>query len=256
MKRLMETNPWYRLRSHTAARIALGRVGNSLPTQEVLKFGLAHAQARDAVHCPLDVARLEVDLGQAGFACNRVRSQAGDRHTYLLRPDLGRRLNESDRARLKESTGSECVILIADGLSAIAVQRHTVPVLVGLRQYLVADWNRITLVIAEQGRVALGDDVGEALKARMAVVLIGERPGLSSPDSLGIYMTYGPQIGRLDSERNCISNVRPEGLPYADAAKGLAHLIHQSLLQGLSGVALKADSDVKASIENCSQPRT
>jgi ethanolamine ammonia-lyase small subunit len=240
---LVHQDPWEALRSHTSARIALGRVGASLPTAEVLRFGLAHAQARDAVHHPLDVNRLQNDLAAAGFSSLQVHSMADSRQTYLLRPDLGRRLDEASTARLEQATqNAELAIVIADGLSSIAVMRHAVPLLVQLRDTFVTDWRRTPVVIASQGRVAIGDDIGAALKARLAVVLIGERPGLTSPDSLGIYLTYEPRTGRMDSERNCISNVRPEGLRYEAAVHKLAKLMTQSLHLRLSGIDLKDES--------------
>ncbi|WP_263142781.1 ethanolamine ammonia-lyase subunit EutC [Pseudomonas sp. RIT-PI-AD] len=246
-KTLVQGNPWDELRSHTSARIALGRVGSSLPTAEVLKFGLAHAQARDAVHRPLDFGELDAQLREAGFQTLRVKSDAADRHTYLLRPDRGRQLDEGCRARLAEApAAAELAVVIADGLSSIAVQRHALPVLRGFREAFAGDWANIPVVLAEQGRVALGDGIGEALRARLVVLLIGERPGLSSPDSLGLYLTYQPRVGRMDSERNCISNVRPEGLPYAQATHKLAYLAREALRLGLSGVALKDDSAMQA----------
>lgn len=240
---LVHQDPWQELRSHTSARVALGRVGISLPTDEVLRFGLAHAQARDAVHHPLDVDALQNELAAAGFSSLRVNSKADSRHTYLMCPDLGRRLDEASAERLEQaSQHAELAVVIADGLSSIAVMRHTVPLLTQLRDAFVTDWHRTPVVIASQGRVAIGDDIGAALKARLVVVLIGERPGLSSPDSLGIYLTYEPHIGRMDSERNCISNVRPEGLRYEAAAHKLASLMKQSLHLHLSGIRLKDES--------------
>ncbi len=237
-------DPWEELRAHTSARIALGRVGSSLPTTEVLRFGLAHAQACDAVHHPLDVDAVHAELKQAGFRLLRVASQAPDRHCYLLRPDLGRRLTASSRALLEQQDATaELAVVIADGLSAIAVQRHAVALLQEFRGRFAADWIKVPVLLAEQGRVALGDDIGEALGARLVIVLIGERPGLSAPDSLGIYLTFAPRVGRMDSERNCISNVRPEGLSCALAAQRLDYLARESLRLRLSGIALKDNSE-------------
>lgn len=237
-------NPWEALRRHTAARIALGRVGASLPTAEVLRLGLAHAQARDAVHTPLDFDALASDMLSGGWRTRRVSSQAQDRQTYLLRPDLGRRLRETDALVLRTlGTIMELAIVVADGLSSSAVQRHAAPLLASFRAVFETDWANVPVILVEQGRVAIGDDIGEALQARLVVVLIGERPGLSSPDSLGIYLTFAPRRGRMDSERNCISNVRPEGLDYASAARKLANLCRSALHVGLTGVALKEDSD-------------
>lgn len=240
---LVLANPWEALRRHTAARIALGRVGSSLPTEEVLRLGLAHAQARDAVHRPLDFPALHAALAADGWPVSQVRSQARDRQVYLLRPDLGRCLHESDDALLRsQPAAAELAIVVADGLSSSAVQQHAQPLLAAFRQRFEADWANTPVVLAEQGRVAIGDEIGAALRARLVVVLIGERPGLSSPDSLGIYLTYAPRKGRMDSERNCISNVRPEGLTYPQAAHKLAYLCRNALCRQLTGVDLKDDS--------------
>ena len=231
-------DPWSALRRHTPARIALGRAGASLPTREVLAFGLAHARARDAVHDALDVDALRSQLAALGYSPQAVASRAADRATYLTRPDLGRRLAEN--ATL---TGTaEIAVAIEDGLSAVAVQRHAAPLLEALIA-LDESWQRAAVVIATQGRVALGDEIGERLKAKLVAVLIGERPGLSSPDSLGVYLTHAPKVGRSDAERNCISNIRPDGLPYSDAARKLDWLAKAALARGLTGVALKDDSD-------------
>lgn len=240
---LIRRDPWQALRSRTPARIALGRAGSSLPCAEVLRFGLAHAQARDAVHCALDEATLARELGEAGFLHYRARSMAPDRDTYLKRPDLGRRLEDEDRRRLEQApSAAELAVVIADGLSAIAVQRHALPLLQALRERFAIDWAQTPVVIARQGRVALGDEVGEAFGATLVAVLIGERPGLSSPDSLGVYLTYAQRRGRMDSERNCISNIRPEGLGYEAAAHKLAYLLQAALRMRLSGVQLKEDA--------------
>ncbi len=247
---LVQANPWEALRRHTAARIALGRVGASLPTDEVLRLGLAHAQARDAVHRPLDFAALQAALAADGWPVLRVRSQARDRQTYLLRPDLGRRLHEDGDAQLRtQPAAAELVIVVADGLSSSAVQQHAQPLLAALRQRFDTDWTRTPVVLAEQGRVAIGDEIGAALHARLVAVLIGERPGLSSPASLGVYLTYAPRKGRMDSERNCISNVRPEGLVYAQAAHKLAYLCRAALQRQLTGINLKDDSQLLLSAE-------
>lgn len=243
---LAQHNPWAELRAHTSARIALGRVGSSLPTREVLKFGLAHAQARDAVHRPLDFGELKQQLKAEGFRTLQVHSNAEDRQTYLLRPDYGRHLHDDCRARLlHELAAPELAIVVADGLSSIAVQRHALPLLLAFRERFACDWANTPVVLAEQGRVAIGDGIGEALRARLVIVLIGERPGLSSPDSLGLYITYQPRVGCMDSQRNCVSNVRPEGLPYALAAHKLDYLARAALRLQLSGVALKDDSNLQ-----------
>jgi ethanolamine ammonia-lyase small subunit len=236
-------NPWAHLRAHTPARIALGRAGPAVPTREVLAFGLAHAHARDAVHQALDVDALEARLRADGYSPMSVRSAAPDRATYLTRPDLGRRLDEDSARSLASRAGSpEIAVAIEDGLSAIAVQEHAAPLLAELRAIAPSRWSAVPVVVARQGRVALGDEIGERLAARLVVVMIGERPGLSSPDSLGLYITYAPRVGRTDAERNCISNVRPEGLSYAAAAGKLDWLAGEALRRGLTGVALKDES--------------
>jgi ethanolamine ammonia-lyase small subunit len=237
---LVIANPWDTLRSHTPARIALGRAGPALPTKEVLDFGLAHARARDAMHRALDVDKLEQELKTLGYAPIRVASQVPDQATYLTRPDLGRRLDEESKARLADS--SKIVVAIEDGLSAIAVQNHTMPLLRELVRLSAEHWSRAAVVIALRGRVALGDEIGERLNARLVVVMIGERPGLSSPDSLGLYITYAPRVGRSDAERNCISNIHSGGLGYEEAAKRLDWLVSAALARGVTGVALKDES--------------
>lgn len=237
-------DPWFALRRHTGARIALGRSGDSLPTRALLEFGLAHALARDAVHLPLDAAALGVALDAAGLAHLAVHSQATDRTTYLRRPDLGRQLTASSLLLLEKAAPAaapDLAFVIADGLSSLAVARHALPLLQTCRE-LLRDWTMTPVVIAEQARVALGDAIGEALGAATVVVLIGERPGLSSPDSLGIYLTHRPRPGLTDADRNCISNVRPEGLPYEAAARKLAYLLDGARRLGRSGLALKDDS--------------
>jgi ethanolamine ammonia-lyase small subunit len=242
---LVQFNPWQMLRRHTPARIALGRVGNSLPTEELLRFGLAHAVARDAVHMPLDVDALATELDSAGWQTLHVHSTAVDRANYLLRPDFGRCLDAPGRELLTaaHSSSGQLVFVAADGLSPIAVQRHAAPLLHTLRP-LLGGWQVGPVVIVEQGRVAIGDAIGELLRAAIVVVLIGERPGLSSPDSLGIYLTWGPRIGRTDAERNCISNVRPNGLSYEQAANKLIWLLNAAQRLEISGVNLKDQSDL------------
>ena len=246
MANIVRFDGWEQLRQYTPARIALGRVGNSLPTNEVLRFGLAHALAQDAVHLSLDVAILETELHTAHWPTVRVHSRAIDRATYLLRPDHGRRLNDASAAVLASHPDKSCDLLFvaADGLSALAVQRHTVPLLEPIRPLLPREWCVGPVIIAEQGRVAIGDEIGELLRTAIVVVLIGERPGLSSPDSLGIYLTFAPKVGRSDAERNCISNVRPEGLSYATAARKLVWLLNEAIRAQLTGVALKDHSEL------------
>lgn len=247
MSIVVTADPWQRLRQFTQARIALGRAGTSLPTQEVLNFGYAHAMARDAVHLPLDTAALSAGLTAAGLQTVHVNSRAADRTVYLLRPDFGRRVDAAGLDALqavKLSMPPDLLLVIGDGLSALAVHRHALPLITELRQRAPAGWQFGPVVTASQARVAIGDEIGEALGARMVAILIGERPGLSSPDSLGIYLTYAPRVGRNDAERNCISNVRPEGLSYAAAAKKLLWLANASLRLQQSGVDLKDESDM------------
>jgi ethanolamine ammonia-lyase small subunit len=238
----VDADPWRALRRLTPARIALGRAGESLPTDAVLEFGLAHARARDAVHAVLDADALGDALLAAGFASLRVHSAAADRAEYLRRPDLGRRLAPQDAARLDarrvaDRASPDVVFMVADGLSATAVARHAVPLLAALAPRL-SGWQIGPIVIATQGRVALGDAVGERLGARLIAVLIGERPGLSSPDSLGAYLTHAPRVGRVDAERNCLSNIRPQGLTCELAAERLAGLMTAARRLGRSGLAL------------------
>jgi len=248
MKDLVTRDPWAPLRQHTAARVALGRSGASLPTREVLRFDAAHALARDAVHLPLDTEALCEQLGAAGWPVHRVHSAAPDRSTYLLHPDLGRRLDEASSAQLAafDDPAPDLAFVVGDGLSSLAASRHAVPLLDAVRSLAPSTWLLGPVVVAEQARVALGDPVGERLKAQLVAVLIGERPGLSSPDSLGIYLTWNPRTGRTDAERNCISNVRPEGLSYAEAARRLVWLCGEALRRRLTGVGLKDLSDVAA----------
>ncbi len=250
-RNLVQLNPWAHLRALTDARIALGRVGNSQTTDTVLAFGLAHAQARDAVHQPLDSPAVAAALAQAGFASLVVHSAAVDRAQYLRRPDLGRRLSDASRASLAAARPAkpfDTAFVIADGLSALAAQSHGVPLLRSVRERLPANWSIGPVVIAEQSRVALGDEIGELLGARQVVMLIGERPGLSSPDSLGIYLTHAPRVGRTDAERNCISNVRPAGLCYDQAADKLVFLLKGAQALGRSGIDLKDDTPVANAI--------
>ncbi len=241
-------DPWGQLKNFTRARIAIGRVGSSLPTKEVLDFGLSHAMARDAVHLALDIDALENDIKLQQFSTIRVKSMAPDRASYLLRPDWGRRLHEkslSDLNNINVTNPIDFLIVVGDGLSSLAVSRHVAPLLVELRNHLPKEWSVSRVVIASQARVAIGDEIGQALNAKIVAMLIGERPGLSSPDSLGIYLTYNPKLGLSDADRNCISNVRPEGLQYAAAAKKLVWLAKEAMRLKVTGVALKDESDVQ-----------
>lgn len=263
------SNPWSALRRLTPAHVGLGRAGVSVPTSPQLAFQLAHARARDAVHEPMDVARVRASLDSLGLAHVALRSAAGDRATYLQRPDLGRHLDEASQRSL-DTLGlpyrADCfdlAIAIVDGLSSRAIHRHAAPLLQEVLAALPgahgapaqelrraerhgsgapadgATWSLAPVAVVEQGRVAIGDAIGEALRARLVLILIGERPGLSSPDSLGAYLTWEPHQGRTDAERNCLSNIRPEGLPYRDAAIRLTGLLRESRRRQLSGVALK-----------------
>lgn len=241
------TDFWAGLSRNTPARIALGRVGSGLPTQQVLDFSMAHAQARDAVHTPFDGDGVQAAIRALGFETRRVTSAAPDRSTYLRRPDYGRRLSDSSRAALAaEGHGPvDLALVVADGLSSTAIHTQAPLFLAALKPWIVeAGWHTGPVVIAEQARVALGDEVGEAMRARATLLLVGERPGLSSPDSLGLYLTYQPRVGRNDGERNCISNVRAEGLAHNLAAFKLVWLLREALTRGLTGVQLKDESDM------------
>ena len=275
-------DPWAALRRHTPARISLGRAGTSLPTAEVLRFAGAHAQARDAVHLPLDVDALAADLHARGHAAVHVRSRAATRTEYLTRPDLGRLLDDDSRASLERvaqegiavdltldidpdpdaeadtapgaldgiAPETTLCVVVGDGLSAIAGQSHATALVDALQAALDAGaGERVAIglvVIATQARVALGDDIGALLQAPLVLMLLGERPGLSSPDSLGAYLTWDPRPGRADSERNCVSNIRPDGLALDAAAGRIAWLVRESLRRRVTGIALKDDSDVAA----------
>ncbi|MGG7445703.1 ethanolamine ammonia-lyase subunit EutC [Kosakonia oryzendophytica] len=237
---------WTLLREFTDARIALGRSGASLPTREVLNFGLAHAQARDAIHQPFDSETLARQLHELGLNTQEAHSAAPDRHTYLNRPDLGRMLSDESRQTLAERRppAHDLLLVIGDGLSSHAVHRQSVGLISALLPYLQTLGISLgPVVLAHQSRVALGDDIGETLGSKAVAILIGERPGLSSPDSLGVYLTWKPERQRIESERNCISNIRPEGLGYDAAAFKLAWLLEQAFLRRLTGVRLKDESD-------------
>lgn len=237
-------NPWEKLRQFTAARIALGRAGTSMPTQPQLAFAQAHAQARVAVHREVNFDALEREL-QAWGAVVRLHSAAHDRPTYLQRPDLGRRLSEDSQALLHQQTADspDVVFVIADGLSSLAIERNAQPFLQRLLPAIEKDWRVGPLVLVKNARVAVGDEVGAALGAALVVVLVGERPGLSSPDSMGIYLTWSPRVGLTDESRNCISNVRQEGMSYAQAVHKLRYLMEQARERQISGVRLKDESD-------------
>jgi ethanolamine ammonia-lyase small subunit len=252
MTKLVDSNPWANLRRFTQARIALGRAGVSIPTKASLDFQFAHARARDAVHLPMDrdgiVARLESSV----WPVVELKSAAPDRTTYLQRPDLGRRLDDASHEKLahlaeKGACGFDIAFVIADGLSAFAVNQQAIPMLEAVRPGLTAlNWRMAPVCVVEQGRVAIGDEIGALLGAQIVVVLIGERPGLSAPDSLGIYLTYAPRVGLTDAARNCISNVRPEGQSFPVAAHRLLFLLTEARRRQLSGVDLKDEADMAA----------
>lgn len=230
------------LRAMTPARVGLGRVGDSLDTAAVLDFAMAHAMARDAVRAALSVPSMLGGLSARGFEAVAVRSAAGDRATYLKRPDLGRRLASGTSFEGAEGDSPRLTVIVADGLSALAADRHALPLLDALMPRL-GRFSLTTAVVAEQARVALGDEVGERLGSDLVLMLIGERPGLSSPDSLGAYLTWAPRVGRTDAERNCVSNIRVGGLEYEAAAARIAFLCDGAVRLGLTGTALKDGSD-------------
>lgn len=235
---------WSRLRAFTAARIGLDRSGASLATRPLLEFRLAQARARDAVHDTLDRVRLAQDLAGLGLPALPLESAAPDRQTYLMRPDLGRRLHPAAAATLQPHAGAhDLVIVLIDGLSARAAQDHGPPLLSVLVPALRAEgWHMAPLILVHQGRVAIGDAVAAELGAGAALVLIGERPGLSSPDSLGAYLTWRPTPSMTDADRNCVSNIRPDGIGYREAGAKLIYLLREMRAHGLSGVALKDGS--------------
>jgi ethanolamine ammonia-lyase small subunit len=232
------------LRHLTPARVGLGRAGAGLPTEALLAFTLDHARARDAVHTAFDVAGLMQGLGDLGLQAADVRSRAVDRKDYLRRPDLGRMLDEASQQLLASRNGAcRLAIVVGDGLSPSAVNTHAVALIRSLIPRLAFDGIDIDCtVVAAGARVALGDEIGAILGARMLLMLIGERPGLSTPDSLGAYLTFGPRIGLTDAARNCISNIHVAGLGYDEAATKIAWLIREGLVREVTGVALKDES--------------
>ncbi len=261
-KSLITENPWNLLRDYTDARIGLGRTGVSIPTSHSLAFQLAHAQAQDTVHLPLDIEHVydqinNNNLNPENFLPILLHSQATSRTIYLQRPDLGRRLNSDsieklEKINLDKNEPFDLSIVIVDGLSSLAIKENAVNYIEKLLSTLTNDsqkWEIAPLVIVQQGRVAIGDEVSELLKAKISLVLIGERPGLSSPDSLGLYLTWNPKVGLTDASRNCISNVRSEGLSYEEAVKKTMYLLKESRRLELSGVNLK-DRTTSDVIEN------
>lgn len=262
---LVQDNPWQALRRFTAARIALGRAGTSVPTNAHLAFQLAHACARDAVHMPLAADGLEQALQeslqpslepdlqqlwpqQSRLPCLHLHSRAQHRQQYLQRPDFGRQLDDASRATLQALPQSaevpDLAIVLADGLSALALQRQAPAFLQALLPRLQPDWQLAPICIVQQGRVAIGDEIGHLLRARCVLVLIGERPGLSSPDSMGLYLSWNPRPSMHDAQRNCISNIRPEGLSFQEAAHKAHYLLQQARSRELSGIELKDETEI------------
>jgi ethanolamine ammonia-lyase small subunit len=246
---LAQPDPWQGLRRFTAARIAIGHTGVSQRTSVQLDFQLAHARARDAVHQSFDTASLAQALAAVWPQAAPpvlLHSAAENRNVYLQRPDLGRRLDAPSGALLSAQRGGEVIrlaVVVADGLSALAIMQNAPPFLHALQARLANEpWTLAPLAIVEQGRVAVGDEVGELLGAKLVAVLIGERPGLSSPDSMGVYLTWAPRVGLTDERRNCISNVRPAGLGYEEAAVKLHYLLHEARKRELSGIGLKDET--------------
>lgn len=245
-------NPWALLKDYTDARIGLGRAGISIPTSHSLAFQLAHAQAQDAVHLPLDVEYIieqigNINLNQEIFTPILLHSQAVNRMVYLQRPDLGRRLDKKSIELLKKvntlkDEKYDLSIVIVDGLSSLAIKENAIifiKKLIEVLNFSSQDWKIAPITIVQQGRVAIGDEVGQILNSKTSIVLIGERPGLSSPDSMGLYLTYNPKVGLTDESRNCISNIRIEGLSYEEAVKKTMYLLKESRKLELSGVNLK-----------------
>jgi ethanolamine ammonia-lyase small subunit len=242
------TDPWANLKRFTDARIGLGRSGSAMPTREVLNFALSHAMARDAVTTPIDWVPIEQGLADLGLETLRVSSATRDRSEYLRRPDLGRKLSDASRNELfslleASPARPDLVVVVGYGLSSMGVAANIVPMMSALLPHArQSGWKLGPVMLANDARVALGDEVGEILGAKAVLVLIGERPGLSSPDSLGAYLTFAPRVGLKDADRNCISNIRPRGLSYEEAAFKAAWLLREAFRRGLTGVNLKDES--------------
>ncbi len=244
---IIQEDAWTGLKDFTKARIALGNVGGSLPLREVLAFKLAHARAKDAIYSGLNVAGIQQNLKGLDVPVYILNSKVEDRMQYLKRPDLGRRLNQQS-VSLLEKTGKsfDIVFILADGLSADAVNLHAFEVLKLIIPILASKF-KIAVALVNQGRVAIGDEIGKLLNACFTAIMIGERPGLSSHESMGIYTTYAPEVGLTDERRNCISNVHPDGLNYLSATRILSYLIEQSFLRKISGVEIKLELGLLAS---------
>ncbi|WP_214070814.1 ethanolamine ammonia-lyase subunit EutC [Mucilaginibacter sp. dw_454] len=242
MKKVIKSSdPLIALQEFTAARIAIGRAGTSIPLKQSLEFKLAHAHARDAVYSSLNVDGLIADLKQFDLPVIHLHSQAGYREQYLQRPDLGRKLDEKSVEQLKEyHQPTDISIIIADGLSAAAINTNVIGLLKALIPlFQSVDFKLADIVLVEEGRVAIADEIAAAMNAKLSLILIGERPGLSSTDSIGAYLTYQPKPGLTDESRNCVSNIRPDGLNYKQASKKIFYLIQEAFSRKLSGVALK-----------------
>ncbi|TDB63982.1 ethanolamine ammonia-lyase subunit EutC [Arundinibacter roseus] len=244
MTQLTQPDDWEYLRQFTPARLALGRSGHSIPTRQLLEFNLDHARARDAVYSIFDQEWIKYQVSTLGLSALFLQSQARDRREFLLRPDLGRRLNEPSRQHLKEQVmpPNELSIVVADGLSASAVNAHA-PQIIGLLvpQMKALGWQMAPVGVVSQARVAVADEIGFYQQSEMVLILIGERPGLTSPDSMGAYLTYRPKPGLTDESRNCISNIRPDGLSYERATEKIVYLLTEMKKNQLSGVGLKDD---------------
>jgi ethanolamine ammonia-lyase small subunit len=254
------SDPWEALRGATSARIALGRAGGSLPTREWLSFKAAHAAARDAVHLLFEAEQLAEEVRTLGVEVVLVESAAPDRRTFLERPDLGRQLDERSRYKLQQLRAAsefDLAIVVSDGLSAVAAHRQARLLLAALLPGLIADkWSIAPIVVARFGRVALEDEIGQILGARLALMLIGERPGLGSPDSLGAYIVHAPRSGNTDANRNCVSNIRPEGLAHEAAAATIHYLLTETRRRKLSGVQLKDQRALTSCTDATTLPHT
>ncbi len=240
------------IKKYTQARIALGKKGVSVPAKEMLQFKMDHAHARDAVFSLLEIDKLSKELKSFNLPVFLLKSKATDKHLYLKRPDLGRKLDENSIEQLSvlRDMQYDVCIAITDGLSATAINNHAKNILVALMPLLnKANIKIAPLCLIERGRVAIADEVSSWMNAKLSLILIGERPGLSSPDSLGAYITYNPSIGLKDERRNCVSNIRPEGLKYKEAANKIFYLIKEAFRLKLSGVELK-ENDTNASLNN------
>ena len=245
---------WIALQQFTTARIAIGRSGGSQRTPSVLDFRLAHARARDAVHAPFDAEALAKKFAEAGFQSVILHTPVHDKQTYLMNPDMGKTLDEDSKKKLAELAkswkGRDFAVIVSDGLSAIAATEHAVETITALAENLPEkEWAMTPIIIVPYARVKIQDSIGETIGIRHAIAFVGERPGLGSPDSLSAYFTYKPRWSTVESDRNCVSNIRPLGLPPKIAAKKLALLLKESLARGISGTQLKDNIDDSALLE-------